>query len=280
MVVEQALAAPARVRLVASPKRGGVRWLAELDDATAAGYAACVLPLVPAVEAALSPSVVANRVAATSSDPPRIRLEAWRAARRRFVQLGVAHTAGADAVVMTDVVACYPSIGPETVGRTLRTLGERTTVVARVREVLLALGSAGVRGLPIGPEPSAVLANAVLSVADRGLAEGGFRHLRWVDDFLVFLDDRTDAPRALAVLAEALSTAGLRLAEHKTRVVVDPRRIGSVAHDRALSGRATTARLRCDADAVPGLARGDALVPGDRRVGARRRQARAAGGSG
>lgn len=273
MRVEVAVPPPG-VRLVRASKPDGVRWLTELDDETATAYAACVVPLVPTVETSLSPAVVANRVAACSTGPPRIHLEAWRMARRRFVRLGAARAAGSRALVMTDVAACYASIGPEVVGSALRALGATPEGVERVREMLRAFATAGVPGLPIGPEPSAVLANAVLAVGDRRLAEGGFRHLRWVDDFLVFVDEPADASRALAALEGALSSVGLELSERKTRVVVDPAGAHAVAPDGLLSGPSTTARLRCDADALPGLTCGDALVPGDRGVGARRRAAR------
>jgi len=271
---------PPGIRLVRSAEEEGARWLTELDDGAAATYAACVAPIVPVVEAALSPAVVANRVAAICTHPPRVYLEPWRSARQRFERLGAWQAALSHALVMTDVVACYPSIHPEIVSSTLQTLGAEAAAAARVGEILRVFTVAGVRGLPIGPEPSAVLANAVLSVGDRGLAESGFRHLRWVDDFVVFVDEPADAPRALAVLEGALSSVGLELAEGKTRVVLDPAGIDGIARDGFLSGPPATARLRCDADALPSLARGHALVPVDGGVGARGRPARGARRSG
>ena len=81
-------------------------------------------------------------------------------------------------------------------------------------------------GLPVGPEPSAVVANAVLTPVDRALSDAGIRHLRWVDDLVLAAED---PGAALEVLRGSLATVGLRLNERKTRVVLDPRAIGSRA---------------------------------------------------
>jgi histidine ammonia-lyase len=76
----------------------------------------------------------------------------------------------------------------------------------------------GVRGLPVGPDASAVLANVVLAPVDRTLADEGIEHLRWVDDIVVTAAD----PRAaLSAIRRALERIGLRLNERKTRIV-DP----------------------------------------------------------
>jgi hypothetical protein len=80
----------------------------------------------------------------------------------------------------------------------------------------------GVEGLPIGPEPSAVLANAILGQGDRALRESGTPHMRWVDDVVAFARDVPHAIRAADALRRSLRPAGLALHEGKTRVVSDP----------------------------------------------------------
>ncbi len=217
------------VRLRAEPKRGGVRWLAVLGPAAAEAYAAAVAPLVPAIEASLSPEVLANRVAAVHGSPARIELEPWELARARFRRLVRERAARAGAALMADVHDCYGSISPPTVAACLGALGCPEAEIAAVVRVLERLAACGVRGLPIGPEPSAVLANAVLAAVDRALRDGGWCHLRWVDDVIVFTDGPDAAGAALERFTAAVTRLGLSVASEKTRVIVDPAAIRGAA---------------------------------------------------
>lgn len=234
----------APVRLVAEPKPGGVRWLARLDARTGAAYAASVAPLVPAIERELPPAVVANRVVLASTDPPAIRLESWRVARSRFRRLVRAGASGAGAALMTDVRECYASIGAPLVAQALGGLGVRRAELGSVLALLRTLETHGVRGLPIGPEASAVLANAVLLRIDRRLAEAGLAHVRWVDDLIVFADDAGAAQDALAIVRTSLAEMDLAPAEHKTRVVVDPAAIRGGGPAPGSGPRPRRARVR------------------------------------
>jgi hypothetical protein len=228
VVVELAVS-PFAVRLVPSPKAGGTRWLTELDPTLTARYAALVAPAVPTVETRLLPAVMANRVARALVAPPRIELEPWAAARTRFEAAAAALAASARGVLLTDVRDCYGSITPHVAARALRWMGVGAGPTAGIEGFLRNLSGAGVRGLPIGPAPSAVLANAVLADVDRALVGAGFRHLRWVDDLLVFLEASADAARALRVVSNALRSLGLEVAVEKTRTVVDPATLGRAA---------------------------------------------------
>lgn len=217
------------VRLRPEPKRGGVRWLAVLGPATAEAYAAAVAPLVPAIEAALPPEVLANRVAAVRRDPARIELEPWDVARARFRRLVRERAAEAGAALMADVRDCYGSISAQAVAAALARLGCSVAQVGTVVGLLERLAARGVRGLPIGPEPSAVLANAVLLPIDRALAAGGWSHVRWVDDVIVFTDSASAASEALERFTAAVAGLGLAVATGKTRVIVDPAGIRGAA---------------------------------------------------
>jgi hypothetical protein len=211
------------VRLVSEPKPGGIRWLAHLSPVAAATYAAAVVPLVPAIEAALPPNVVANRVTQAHARPPTIRLEAWSDARARFRALVDDLAARAGGALVADVHDFYGSVAEPVLAGSLDALGCGARDVRRAVETLRRLSDHGVRGLPIGPAPSAVLANAVLSAVDVEIATAGFRHVRWVDDVLVFADDAERARDALDILTRALERIGLRPAAQKTRVLADPR---------------------------------------------------------
>ena len=93
-----------------------------------------------------------------------------------------------------------------------------------VEGFLAALERIGVEGLPVGPDASAVLANAVLAQVDRTLRDAGVEHLRWVDDVVL---SGGDASAALSVFRTALAKIGLRPNEAKTRIVPDARDLGS-----------------------------------------------------
>jgi hypothetical protein len=86
--------------------------------------------------------------------------------------------------------------------------------------VLRRFRDLGVRGLPVGPEPSAILANAVLVRLDDAIRGSGVRHLRWVDD-VVLWGTAEDVRSALYALRAVAGTVGLELHGDKTRILVD-----------------------------------------------------------
>ncbi len=199
-----------------------VRALTVLHPSLAARYVALVARVAGAVEAGLSPAVAANRVAASRERPPMLRLEPWRRERRVFAAR-LRRLAGSErCVVFADVRDCYGRIEPGVVERALRRLGCDAVAARAVRAFLDRLASGGVRGLPVGPDASAVLANAVLAGADAALRSAGVRHLRWVDDVVAGTTDRGGAERVLQILRAELGAAGLELNDAKTRIVTDP----------------------------------------------------------
>ena len=191
----------------------GVRWLDIVDPHEEALYRAATARVARTVEARLGSEVVANRVADPS---PKLHLETWRPARRRF-RAAVGHLTGRDSVVvLADVRDCYASIEPHVVESSLSALGCDRPAITALMEILGRFWEGGVRGLPVGPEPSAVLANAVLSGVDRALAQEGWRHIRWVDDFVVAAPDRAAAARILERLGSALAELSLEMAPEKS----------------------------------------------------------------
>jgi hypothetical protein len=205
------------------PLRGAnSRRLVALHPSLAGRYTSLVAAVAPRVEAALSPFVLANRVVASCVDSPTLRLRPWREERAAFSSRLARLAAGERCLVFADVRKCYPSIRADVVGRSLAAIGCDVAASAAVAAFLARLEEHGVRGLPIGPDPSPVLANAVLAPLDRELAFLGVRHLRWVDDVVVGVGEWDEAERVLAALRQELDLLGLELNEDKTRIVVDP----------------------------------------------------------
>ncbi|MGH2529150.1 MAG: RNA-directed DNA polymerase [Actinomycetota bacterium] len=270
----------ATASLVPAPKPGGVRWLSVLDAATTSAYAAVVARVAPLVEGALGDEVVANRVTLAGPGPPFLRLQPWRRARARLLTKARRMSAAAGTLLVADVHRCYPSIGPELVGQTLVRLGCEGSDVNDVVAVLEAMTRAGVPGLPIGPDPSAVLANAVLAPNDHALRAMGARHLRWVDDFWVFARDPRAGEAALRQLCASLGEAGLTLAAEKTRLIDRPEDIVATVARGRVSLLGPRYHRRSDAHPLSGVTRAYPVVPAEGRVDPRRRTPRAASGLG
>jgi Reverse transcriptase (RNA-dependent DNA polymerase). len=103
--------------------------------------------------------------------------------------------------------------------------------------LLARLQDEGVKGLPIGPEPSAVLANLVLAEGDRALREASAPHVRWVDDFVVFTEGRLHSIRAHDALRRSLGESGLELSEPKTAILdADEAKVRLLAGELPTSG--------------------------------------------
>ncbi|MGQ0669805.1 MAG: RNA-directed DNA polymerase [Actinomycetota bacterium] len=210
-------------RLIPVSKRDGVRWLTVLNGPAATAYRARVARVAPRIESVLAPCVIANRLSlpARPAAGPGFHLEPWRSARRRLLAEARRRLVTRRALLLTDVKACFASIRPEIVNERLLELGCKPAEVRRIANVLDEFRQQGVTGLPVGPEPSAILANAVLEAADRAIAVAGADHLRWVDDFLVFAADADQAGAVLERLRFSLAALGLALSEPKTRLIED-----------------------------------------------------------
>ena len=211
------LRSPPRAELVPRPG-GGRRRLTALGPADAATYRMLVARVAPAVERSLGAAVVANRVVALRAPleggPIEDRwLEDWRVARGRWRR--ALAPAGRGLRLHLDVADCYGSIRPEVVAETLALLGSPRD--GRLIRLLHELAEHAA-GLPVGPEASAVLANAVLGRLDAAIADAGVPHVRWVDDLVIPVRSRRHASRMLDEARRGLSSLGLHVQDAKTRV--------------------------------------------------------------
>lgn len=87
--------------------------------------------------------------------------------------------------------------------------------ISLVTNVIREWSRGGLAGLPIGPELSAVLGNALLLPVDHALEGEGQSHYRYMDDVVVVGRDLSPA-RLTEVVDEALSALRLRRNEEKT----------------------------------------------------------------
>jgi hypothetical protein len=200
---------------------GGTRRLTLLDPADDAAYRAAVTPLVGRIERSLGPEVLSIRATSTGNGWGLAPWRPARAIRDATLSAAIAGAPRGTRFVVTDVRDCYASIGPRMLAALL---GPPATAVVRL---LLRLGEEGVRGLPIGPSASAVLANAALAPLDGALRAAGVRHVRWVDD-LVAWGPRGDVLRAMASLRAEAASVGLELHDAKTIVLDAPEDVRSI----------------------------------------------------
>ncbi len=189
---------------------GGHRLMTELSPRDARVWLGLANAAAPAVERWLGPEVLGNRwdIAGGALRPVR---PALRVAR----EVAACLAASSETLVRTDVRDCYGSIRPGALESSLRRAGVSREAAARAARAAGAWNEQGIPGLPVGPEPSALFANAVLGSADSALRRAGLRFARWVDDLLVDPGHRAPSD-VLAVLDEAWASVGLVRAEHKT----------------------------------------------------------------
>jgi hypothetical protein len=181
-----------------------------------------VRPLAARIERALGPELLAIR---TTPAPGGWRLGSLRPARHvchETVRRVLREATGETAFAIADVHDCYGSVSPETIATLLG------PDAAHAVDFIRRLHEHGVRGLPIGPDPSAVLANAVLSEMDRAIRSTGARHLRWVDDIVVW-GSRADVRDAVRSLGDVAARMGLALHRDKTRFLSDRHEVRAVA---------------------------------------------------
>ncbi len=200
---------------------GGTRQIAILGPGDRRAYAAAVARVVPTIGSALGACVVADRALAVGSE---VVLDDWRRSRRIFRSLLRAQLAShpGAAVFVGDVHSCFTSIRPPIVDRALRRLGCPPIDVDGVVSVIRGFAERGIVGLPVGPVPSAPLANAVLTHADRAIRAEGVVHLRWVDDVVAVCPDHSAAIRARDAFQRALAEDGLQANLSKTTIMDDP----------------------------------------------------------
>lgn len=204
---------------------GRRRWLTRLDPPEARAYAAAVRLALPRLE-------VGPRSFGAPTGPGR----SWRAAWLAWQRTVATQSSGASLVIVSDVAACYPSIGTAAIRMAARRAGgEPEPLIAQ----LARFRDAGVRGIPIGPAPSAWVGEAILSIADERAGRAGTLPIRWVDD-VVFAGDRDAVRRASVAWTHALHDVGLRENEAKRRTLA-PGTLGGVA---AIGAPSLAGRIR------------------------------------
>src|SRR5919197_1758306 len=235
------------------PRRSGpgVRFLHLLDPEDHARYMAVTARLAPIIERRLAAAVVAERAVRAT---PTLVLAPFRRARRRYrATLRRLISRAPRALLVADVRQCFVRITRPVVIEVLERLGCAPEDVRDLGTLLARLEAEGVVGPPVGPAPSAILANAVLSVADLAVAAEGGRFVRGVDDYVVATPGEGAAKRILEGLRSALGRVGLELAWEKCRVAEPgelPGRLAVPSLTRERASRRDARAIIADPDAA------------------------------
>lgn len=137
----------------------------------------------------------------------------------RFWQRSVDLAADASTVVYCDITDFYNQIYHHVLENQLIASGLPNQATKWIIGLLESTTAGVSRGIPIGPHPAHLLAEASLIPVDNALRDHGLTFLRFVDDIVVFCDSAADARSALAVIAQTLDRQQrLTLQRHKTRV--------------------------------------------------------------
>ena len=209
----------ARVHPFPLPKGYGPanRTMAVADPLDEVLYRTIVAGFAEDIESSLGPEVKSYRLSSGGT--------AWTYRDHRYghgVRRREARAWFRDAAVVgigtLDVRSYYPSIRAEALVLVLSRLGARESDLRDLQTVLESWqGDWGVRGVPIGPEASGLLGNAMLMSVDQGLRDRGVRFSRYSDDYWIELTSAVSFGNVVETVSEELDRLGLALNPDKVR---------------------------------------------------------------
>lgn len=123
-------------------------------------------------------------------------------------------------VLLADIADFYNQVYLHRVGNALELANVPRARAQNIERFLLTITAKQSRGLPVGPIPSILLAEATLNDVDTFLLRKGTPHVRYVDDFRIFCRSRQEAITIQHDLTDYLYTAHrLSLESYKTKVI-------------------------------------------------------------
>jgi hypothetical protein len=200
------------------------------------------LPLAVVIESNwpdLEAHCVASPIAKTQPKIDRDRAITWSTPLTEIPLLRAQQRVGARYVLQADVAACYASIYTHAIPWALHTKGvakqDRNSTRSPTGGPPLAgnvidlhsrnIQSGQTMGIPVGPDTSVVIAEAVLTAVDKIVANkigATIRAFRFVDDYEFVCETLPEAEKARNVLQEALGEFELQLNPRKTRILELP----------------------------------------------------------
>ncbi|EGU38033.1 RNA-directed DNA polymerase [Vibrio splendidus] len=124
-------------------------------------------------------------------------------------------------VLITDISDFYNQIYVHRLRNAISALDIGFESVAEsIEDFLLAINGSPTKGIPVGPAASIIMAEALMIDVDEFICNSGFKHTRYVDDFRIFANSKSDLISFLDKLTKYLfENHRLNLSSSKTEII-------------------------------------------------------------
>lgn len=126
---------------------------------------------------------------------------------------------GAQFIVVADIAGFYENIDLQRLRSDLKPFSPDASLLDLLMSLLNRWAQPRAKGIPQGFSAGDILAKIYLNSIDRALRNGGFTHLRYVDDIRIFCKSRLEAKRGLLLLNDLMRKRGLNLQSAKTKIL-------------------------------------------------------------
>lgn len=126
---------------------------------------------------------------------------------------------GSQFVVLADITGFYENIDLQRLNSDLKPFCSEAPLLVLLMSLLNRWAQPRAKGIPQGFSAGDILAKIYLNPIDRALRNGGFTHLRYVDDIRIFCKSRLEAKRGLLLLNDLMRKRGLNLQSAKTKIL-------------------------------------------------------------
>ncbi len=162
-----------------------------------------------------------------------------KTAWNNFWSAAAIHASRCAKVLYCDIADFYNQVYHHTVENQLISAGLPNQAVKWIVSLLESTTAGVSRGVPVGPHPIHLIAEATLVPVDNSLVAAGVKFIRYADDIIVFCKSDKEAKTALSTIATVLDKQQrLTLQRHKTRYYApdDFRRLcGQMIEDRPIN---------------------------------------------
>lgn len=151
-----------------------------------------------------------------------------KAAWNNFWTAASAHTTKSTHILYCDIADFYNQVYHHTVENQLISAGLPNQAVKWIISLLESTTAGVSRGVPVGPHPIHLIAEATLIPIDNSLVAAGVEFIRYADDIIVFCKSDREEKSALSTIATVLDRQQrLTLQRHKTKFY-EPREFLSI----------------------------------------------------
>lgn len=137
-----------------------------------------------------------------------------------FQTTAIEHAANHSYVLRCDISDFYPRIYHHRLENALKNGTTKSEAAKRIMSLVSAIAEGPSYGLPVGGPAARILSEILLNRVDRLLLSEGIKFCRFVDDYIIFANDKERAHSALIKLSNLLlANEGLSLQKTKTRIL-------------------------------------------------------------